>query len=136
MDELYQKKILELAKQSRTRDLDINAPLQASCDNSTCGDRVDISFALKDDAINNIGIKVRGCALCEAGAGLVIAQFEGIKQETALQMTAQFATWISKEQDQAPNEEMAKFTPVRDIRNRHKCVLLAFDAAMQALDKS
>ena len=79
---------------------------------------------------------MRGCALCEAGAGLVIAQFEGIKQETARQMTAQFATWISKEQDQAPNEEMAKFTPVRDIRNRHKCVLLAFDAAMQALDKS
>ena len=136
MDALYQKQILELAKQSRTRELDINAPLQASCDNPTCGDRVDISFALKDDAINNIGIKVRGCALCEAGAGLVIAQFEGIKQETARQMTAQFATWISKEQDQAPNEEMAKFTPVRDIRNRHKCVLLAFQTAMQALDQS
>jgi nitrogen fixation NifU-like protein len=97
---------------------------------------VDISFALKDDAINNIGIKVRGCALCEAGAGLVVAQFEGVKQDTARQMTAQFATWIAKEKDQAPNEEMAKFMPVRDIRNRHKCVLLAFHAAMQALDQS
>ena len=136
LDALYQKQILELAKQSRTRELDISAPLQASCDNPTCGDRVDISFALKDGAISNIGIKVRGCALCEAGAGLFIAQFEGIKQETARQMTAQFVAWISKEQDQAPNEEMAKFTPVRDIRNRHKCVLLAFDAAMQALDQS
>ena len=72
MDALYQKQILELAKQSRTHELDINAPLQASCDNPTCGDRVDISFELKDDAINNIGIKVRGCALCEAGAGLVV----------------------------------------------------------------
>ena len=108
MDALYQKQILELAKQSRTRELDINAPFQASCNNPTCGDRVDISFALKDDAINNIGIKVRGCALCEAGAGLVLAQFEGMKQDTARQMTAQFATWISKEQDQAPNEDMAK----------------------------
>ncbi len=105
MDALYQKQILELAKQSRTRELDISAPLQASCDNPTCGDRVDISFALKDGAISNIGIKVRGCALCEAGAGLVVAQFEGMKQETARQMTAQFATWIGKEQDQAPNEE-------------------------------
>mgnify|MGYP003299988297 CR=1 FL=1 len=136
MDELYQKKILELAKQSRTRDLDINAPLQASCDNPTCRDLVDISFELKDDAINNIGIKVRGCALCEAGAGLVVAQFEGMKQNTARQIAAQFATWIGKEQDQAPNEEMATFMPVRDIRNRHKCVLLAFDAAMRALDQA
>ena len=136
MDALYQKQILELAKQSRTRELDINAPLQASCDNTTCGDRVDISFALKDGAINNIGIKVRGCALCEAGAGLVLAQFEGMKQETARQMTAQFTRWIGKEQDQVPNDDMAKFLPVRDIRNRHKCVLLAFQAAMKALGQS
>ena len=136
MDALYQKQILELAKQSRARELDINAPLQASCDNTTCGDRVDISFALKDGAINNIGIKVRGCALCEAGAGLVLAQFEGMKQDTARQMTAQFTRWIGKEQDQVPNDDMAKFLPVRDIRNRHKCVLLAFQAAMKALGQS
>ncbi|MDA9194000.1 iron-sulfur cluster assembly scaffold protein [Alphaproteobacteria bacterium] len=136
MDALYQKQILELAKQSRTRELDINAPLQASCDNTTCGDRVDISFALKDGAINNIGIKVRGCALCEAGAGLVLAKFEGMKQDTARQMTAQFTRWIGKEQDQVPNDDMAKFLPVRDIRNRHKCVLLAFQAAMKALGQS
>ena len=136
MDALYQKQILELAKQSRSRELDINAPLQASCDNTTCGDRVDISFALKDGAINNIGIKVRGCALCEAGAGLVLAQFEGVKQDTARQMTAQFTRWIGKEQDQIPNDDMAKFLPVRNIRNRHKCVLLAFHTAMQALDQS
>ena len=136
MDALYQKQILELAKQSRTRELDINAPRQASCDNTTCGDRVDISFALKDGAINNIGIKVRGCALCEAGAGLVLTQFEGVKQDTARQMTAQFTRWIGKEQDQVPNDDMAKFLPVRDIRNRHKCVLLAFQAAMQALGQS
>ena len=136
MDALYQKQILELAKQSRTRELDINAPLQASCDNTTCGDRVDISFALKDGAINNIGIKVRGCALCEAGAGLVLAQFEGMKQDTARQVTEQFTRWIGKEQDQVPNDDMAKFLPVRDIRNRHKCVLLAFQAAMQALGQS
>ena len=136
MDALYQKQILELAKKSRTRELDINAPLQASCDNTTCGDRVDISFALKDGAISNIGIKVRGCALCEAGAGLVLAQFEGMKQDTARQMTAQFTRWIGKEQDQVPNDDMAKFLPVRDIRNRHKCVLLAFQAAMQALGQS
>ena len=136
MDALYQNQILELAKQSRTRELDVNAPLQASCDNTTCGDRVDISFALKDGAINNIGIKVRGCALCEAGAGLVLAQFEGMRQDTARQMTEQFTRWIGKEQDQVPNDDMAKFLPVRDIRNRHKCVLLAFQAAMQALDQS
>ena len=133
MDALYQKQILEFAKQSRTRELDPAAPLQASCDNPTCGDRVDISFSLKDGAIHHIGVKVRGCALCEAGAGLLLQKFEGIKPADASQMTAQFAKWIGKEQDSPPDDDMAKFMPVRDIRNRHKCVLLAFNAAMQAL---
>jgi len=136
LDALYQKQILEFAKLSRTRELDPTAPFQASRENPTCGDRVDVSFTLDNGAISQIGIKVRGCALCEAGAGLLIENFAGITPADASQMTAQFAQWIGKEQDNPPNEDMAKFMPVRDIRNRHKCVLLAFHAATEALDQA
>ena len=30
-------------------------------------------------------------------------------------------------------EEMGAFAPVRDIKNRHKCVTLAFEASVKAL---
>ena len=133
MNALYQKQILEFAKLSRTRELDPAAPYQASSDNPTCGDRVDVSLQLDNGAISHIGIKVRGCALCEAGAGLLIENFVGITPDDASRMTAQFSRWIGKELDEPPNEDMAKFMPVRDIRNRHKCVLLAFQAANEAL---
>jgi len=136
LDALYQKQILEFAKLSRTRELDPAAPYQASRDNPTCGDRVDVSLQLDNGAISHIGIKVRGCALCEAGAGLLIENFVGITPDDASRMTAQFSRWISKERDEPPNEDMAKFMPVRDIRNRHKCVLLAFQAANEALAQS
>ena len=136
MDALYQKQILEFAKLSRTRELDPTAPYQASRDNPTCGDRVDVSLQLDNGAISHIGIKVRGCALCEAGAGLLIEKFVGITPDDANQMTAQFSRWIGKERDEPPNEDMEKFMPVRDIRNRHKCVLLAFQAANEALAQS
>jgi len=91
---------------------------------------------LDNGAISHIGIKVRGCALCEAGAGLLIEKFVGITPDDASRMTAQFSRWIGKERDEPPNEDMAKFMPVRDIRNRHKCVLLAFQAANEALAQS
>ena len=134
MDALYQKQILQFAQQSRTSSFDPSAPLQASHNNPTCGDRVDISFSCTDGAIHNIGVSVRGCALCEAGAGLLLKKFEGARTADARKMTTDFSNWIAKRTEYAPNEDMATFVPVRDIRNRHKCVLLAFDAAVKAMD--
>ena len=134
MDALYQKKILELAQQSRTSNLDSNAPFQASYDNPTCGDRVHVSFSLNDDLIHNLGMEVRGCALCEAGAGLMLKHFEGTKALYVEQWTADFSDWIEKRRNNAPNADMIVFMPIREIRNRHKCVLIAFHALIKALN--
>ena len=134
MDALYQQQILQLAKQSRSSNLDSNAPLQASYDNPTCGDRVHVSFSLKDGLVHNLGLEVRGCALCEAGAGLMLKHFEGAKVQDVEQFTADFSDWIEKRKDKAPNENAKKFMPVRDIHNRHKCVLIAFRAVIKALN--
>ena len=134
MDALYQKQILHFARQSRISSFDSNAPLQASYDNPTCGDRVDISFSCTGGAIHDIGVTVRGCALCEAGAGLLLKKFDRCSIADARKMTADFSKWISKFSEDAPNEDMATFMPVREIRSRQKCVLLAFDAAIKAMD--
>ena len=124
MDALYQKQILQFAQQSRTSNFDPSAPLQASYNNPTCGDRVDISFSCTGGVIHDIGVTVRGCALSEAGCSVADAR----------KMTADFTNWIAKRSEDAPNEDMAKFVPIREIRNRQKCVLLAFDAAIKAMD--
>ena len=135
MDALYQKQILALAKQSRESVYDSQAPYTASCDNPVCGDRVDLSFAIADGKLQNLGVKVRGCALCEAGAGLALAVLDGMPATQLAQVTADFAAWLGKDHKNPPIEHMVKFMPVRDIRNRHKCVLLAFHTATTALDR-
>ena len=134
MDALYQKQILQFAQQSRISNFDPSAPLQASYNNQTCGDRVDISFSCTGGVIHDIGVTVRGCALSEAGAGLLLKRFEGCSVADARKMTIDFSNWITKLSKNAPNEDMQIFTPVREIRNRQKCVLLAFDAAIEAMD--
>ena len=136
MDTLYQKQILALAKQSRDSVYDIQAPYTASCDNPVCGDRVDLSFAIADGKLQKLGVKVRGCALCEAGAGLALAALDGMPATQLAQVTADFAAWLGKDHRNPPIVDMVKFMPVRDIRNRHKCVLLAFHTATTALDRS
>ena len=135
MESLYQKQILALAKQSRESIYNSRAPYNASCNNPVCGDRVDLSFAIADGKLQKLGVKVRGCALCEAGAGLAIASLDGMPATQLPHVTAGFAKWLGQGLDAPPIDAMNKFLPVRDIRNRHKCVLLAFHTAMTALQR-
>ena len=133
MDALYQKQILDYAQKSRA-----NAPLDrpthtATLDNPTCGDRVEISLVIGAQKVRDIGVAVRGCALCEAGAGLAIECFSGQNDKTILQLTDEFSDWLTGHGADAPTPQMQHFTPVKSIRNRHKCVLLACHATLKAL---
>jgi nitrogen fixation NifU-like protein len=83
--------------------------------------------------IEKIGMTVRGCALCEAGAGLALACLPGRNGTDIQDLTEGFAAWIDGKTEQPPLPDMQHFTPVREIRNRHKCVLLAFQATVRAV---
>ena len=133
MDTLYQKQILAFAQQSRASLYDESAALTARRMNPVCGDRVDLSLNMTADKVTAVGTRVRGCALCEAGAGLAITCLHNCTPQQIMDMTHGFTAWITKQSDTVPVDDMEKFMPVRDIRNRHKCVLLAFDAALAAL---
>jgi len=133
VDALYQKQILDYAQKSRSCHSLKNATHTATVDNPVCGDRVDISLAVIGHKIDEMGVKVRGCALCEAGAGLAIACLTGQNTKDIESITADFAHWIEGTKDNVPMPQMQHFTPVREIKNRHKCVLLAFHAAVKAL---
>ena len=140
MDALYQKQILSLAHNARASTLDFTPSQTASCNNPVCGDKVSVSIAIQADRVSNISVDVKGCALCEAGAGLLIetARDEEIDHTKAL--GADLKAFLSAKDDgeyPSGNEKIEKlqiFTPVKAIRNRHKCVVLAFDAFNEAVD--
>jgi len=133
LDVLYQKQILDYAKKSRASDLLDQPTHTATLDNTICGDRVEISLEVKSQHIEKIGVTVRGCALCEAGAGLAIECFTGQTDQAIRQLTDDFTTWLTNHGTKAPTPQMQHFTPVQTIRNRHKCVLLASHATLKAL---
>ena len=140
MDALYQKQILSLAHSARASTLDFTPSQTASCNNPVCGDKVSVSIAIQADRVSNISVDVKGCALCEAGAGLLIETARNEEIDHTKALGADLKAFLSAEDDnenQSGNERAEKlqiFTPVKAIRNRHKCVVLAFDAFNEAVD--
>ena len=142
MDALYQEKILNWAKASRAQKPLSGDFVAATISNPTCGDRVEVRLHLdEDDVITDASASVRGCALCEAGAGLFTSLAPGIAATELAALQTGFTAWLAD--DNGPDNDsnnstqieptMRDFTPVQAIKNRHKCVLLAFEAGTAAL---
>ena len=79
MEALYQEKILSWARAGRAITPLSGAFGSATISNPTCGDRVEVRLCLDaDNVITDVSAAVRGCALCEAGAGLFASLAPGM----------------------------------------------------------
>jgi len=138
MDALYQEKILAFARSSRENEVVPDADATATVSNPVCGDRVEVRLKLdENNIVTAASTDVRGCALCEAGAGLFVNMAPGLESASLSGLHANFSGWLAGDDDNDVSPPMQDFHPVRNIRNRHKCVLLAFEAAKRAVnDKS
>ena len=133
---IYQEKILSLAaKNKKTIALkDFNRSFEMR--NPMCGDEVKVRIKLVETKIIDISAVVRGCALCEASAGLVVDLFKNndVPDEKFLK---EFFSWLENTEknlsDQLPIE-MEIFEPIREIRNRHKCITMPFEATYRSID--
>lgn len=136
MEQLYQERILALAKAIRGL-AEIESPThRASVSNPTCGDRVDVSLRVSDGVVDAASTHVRGCALCEAGAGLLVSLAPGLAVADIETQRDLLKAWLEGEDRDDLPAGMQDFQPVRAIRNRHKCVSLAYDACVAALQES
>ena len=134
MDALYQEKILSWARLGRAITPLSGAFISATISNPICGDRVEVRLCLDaDKVITNVSADVRGCALCEAGAGLFTSLAPGMTATALPALESGFSAWLGTDDNAQIEPDMQDFTPVRRIRNRQKCVLLAFKAGTAAL---
>ena len=137
MDALYQEKILSWAKVGRAITPLSGTFVSATISNPTCGDRVEVRLCVDaDNVITDVSAAVRGCALCEAGAGLFTSLATGMTATALPTLQTGFAAWLGTDDSAEIEPAMRDFTPVRRIRNRQKCVLLAFEAGTAALSDS
>jgi NifU-like protein involved in Fe-S cluster formation len=136
-DALYHQAILDLARQSgRTARLE-RPEASATVDNPLCGDRVTVDLDLADGRVRAVGHKVRGCLLCQAAAAVIAARAPGATAAALRDVAAQLERAIREDPAAAEGlwPELGAFAPVHAHKSRHDCVLLPFEALIEALDQ-
>ena len=132
LEDLYQKEIIQLARQSRQR-LTLDSPKHsARVDNPLCGDRITVDLIIEADTVKEIGVKVRGCALCEAASELLVLNSVGLTSANLMHAKSNLLDYLSGKQDTPPWTQLTVFKPVKEIPSRHECVLLPFLAVGKA----
>ena len=132
---IYHKKILELASINR-KSLEINDfNFSKEVKNPLCGDLVEVRINIINNSIKNVSAKVKGCALCEASAGLVVNYFSN-KNLPINDFMEHFNKWLNNNHDNYPDElpeDLKIFSPIQDIKNRHTCVKMPFEAFFKSI---
>jgi len=132
---IYQDKILSLAAENK-KSLPIeNFNRSYEIKNPLCGDEVKVRIRLVNNEIDDISTIVRGCALCEASAGLTVKLFKN-KKIPNNNFVKDFLNWLENKDQDLPislPDEIGVFTPIRDIKNRHKCVTMPFEAILKSI---
>ncbi len=130
MQEIYQDKILELAKLVKLSQPISEPTHTGEKNNPICGDKVIINAVIKNGIIIDIHLIVRGCALCEAGAGLLGKTAINRNMDDLITLKDEMNGYL-KNNEQPPDSNSICFEPVKKIKNRIACVLLAFDATSE-----
>jgi nitrogen fixation NifU-like protein len=135
MTNLYQKDVLRHAAAAhRTGRLD-DPDGSVMLDNPLCGDRVTIDIKLGDGAISDIAHEAKACVLCQASASILCDKAIGADASTLENVQSQISAMLKQDAPvpQGKWEALSIFLPVADHKSRHACVLLPFEAAINAL---
>ena len=129
LDDLYQTKILEFARDARKINLLSNKDVRFVLKNPLCGDEVIIDLIInKKKIISHYGHQVKGCALCEASTGLLSKYVIGLNIDDIDFLKDKLISWLNGDTFDLPFNELKNFSPVKNFKNRYKCVTLSFEA--------
>lgn len=132
-DQLYQERIVALAK-SKTGAGKLASPTKtARRDNPLCGDRVVIDVTLDGEGrIAALGHQVRGCLLCQASAAALASVAVGRDRAGVAELRHDAERALGREAGQA-HAPFDAFEPVAAHKSRQECVMLPFEALQDAL---
>ncbi len=139
-DRLYQDQLLALARLAREHPMLDHPTHRAEMLNPSCGDKVTVSLTIDGRLVKAMAVKVRGCAICEASAGLIHHFADthpaGMNSATFKQMIADIPEWFADpDNHHLPHTACAPLMPVKlSYRNRIRCATLPFEAYTLAYD--
>jgi NifU-like protein involved in Fe-S cluster formation len=138
LNEVYNKKILELAgnipRIGRLPDPDATATAHSRL----CGSTVTIDLKMDGDIVTDFAHDVKACALGQASSSIMARCVVGAKA-AELRKLREDVRRMLKENGAPPAcgrwADIAVLEPVRDYKTRHASTMLTFDAVVSAIDQ-
>ncbi|WP_441236921.1 iron-sulfur cluster assembly scaffold protein [Bradyrhizobium sp. 930_D9_N1_4] len=135
LNDIYNKRIIELAgnipRLGRLSDPDASATAHSKL----CGSTVKVDLKMEGDTVTDFAHDVKACALGQASSSIMASQVVG-STASELRELRETVRKMLKENGVPPEgkwEEIKFLEPVRDYKARHASTLLTFDAVVDAI---
>ena len=135
LDDIYNRRILELAadipRQGR-----LDAPdASATAHSKLCGSTVTVDLRMDGDTVTDFAHEVKACALGQASSSIMARNVIG-STAAELREMREVVRRMLKENGSPPQgkwEDLRVLEPVRDYKARHASTMLTFDAVVDAI---
>ncbi len=137
-DDLYNKRILELAADIPLQGRLVDPDGSASARSKLCGSAVSVELKVKDGLVADFAHEVKACALGQASSSIMARNVLGASL-AELELARDQMQAMLKEGGAPPTgrfEEAKVLQPVKDFKARHASTLLTFEATVEAMEKA
>lgn len=136
-DPLYGKALLRLAADAAGAGRLARFDAEGSAYNPACGDRISVTVSSDADGrITALAHEAHACVLTQASASILGAHAIGANKAKLSRLRDEIVAMLREEGAVArPFSDYAVLKPAATYRNRHTCVLLPIDAALNALEQ-
>lgn len=130
----YREVLLDHSRRPRNKGELDEADAVGVGSNPLCGDEVEVGLRFDGETIAWARFRGRGCAICIASASMLTEAVSGRRREEARQLGISLRESFGPAATAVP-EPLTALAPVREHPSRYRCVLLAWEALEQALER-
>jgi len=131
----YKEALLEHYRHPHNKTDTTDAQVVARGRNPRCGDDLEVGVDFEGDTLLRVRFRGRGCSICIASASMMTEVATGKSREEVGRLSAFMEGWFSNDSvdDSDAPESLRPLSPVRAMRARRRCVMLAWEALNEAL---
>lgn len=138
LDDVYNKRILELAGNIPRLGRLPTPDASATAHSKLCGSTVTVDLKMDGDTVTDFAHDVKACALGQASSSIMARNVIGATADE-LRRLREGVRKMLKENGAPPADgrwsDIAVLEPVRDYKARHASTMLTFDAVVSAIDQ-
>ena len=130
ISEIYSEKILKHATNTKYFGSISKPNIKIKHKNNYCGDEIILTIKLEKGLVKKIAHQTKGCILCQAAASILSSKAKNKTLISISDILKQLVKMLEgKRYTIHPSwKDLSIFKPFIHYKNRHKCILLPFEA--------